>query len=210
MNETETRVNLSNPKLIESGWFYPNLRHEYPLKTGRKLVGNVRASTLEADYLLKFKNTHLAFIEAKQEALSPTEGLEQVKNYATLLKLNIYYATNEYKIYEFDMVAGKGQYIDDFPTPEALYELLFGNQNSLVQKLLSIPLLNPEGKQERYYQETAIRKTMEAIAGGQKRILLTLATGTSKTYVAFQNANNLHQAKWTSDGKDHRPISTIK
>ena len=78
MNEAETRANLINPKLIESGWFYPNLRHEYPIKTGRKLVGNVRASTLEADYLLKFNNTHLAFIEAKQESLSPTEGFEMM------------------------------------------------------------------------------------------------------------------------------------
>lgn len=110
MNETETRINLINPKLIESEWFYPNLPHEYPIKTGRKLVGNLRASTLEADYLLKFKNTHLAFIEAKHEALSPTEGLEQVKNYAELLKLNIAYSTNGHRIYEFDMLAGKGQY----------------------------------------------------------------------------------------------------
>jgi len=205
MNETETRTNLINPKLKQSGWVIPNLREEYPIKDGRKLVGNKRASTLKADYLLKFNNTHLAFIEAKHEALSPTEGLEQVKNYATLLRLNIAYSTNGHKIYEFDMVAGKGQYIDNFPTPEALYERLFGNQNSLVQKLLSIPLLNLEGKQERYYQEIAIRKTMEAIADGQKRILLTLATGTGKTYVAFQIANKLHQAKWTADGKDHRP-----
>lgn len=205
MNETETRTNLINPKLKESGWVIPNLREEYPIKAGRKLVGNKRASTLKADYLLKFNNTHLAFIEAKKETLSPTEGLEQVKNYADLLKLTIAYSTNGHKIYEFDMLTGKGEYIEHFPTPEALYERLFGNQNNLIQKLLAIPLLNLEGKQERYYQEIAIRKTMEAIADGQKRILLTLATGTGKTYVAFQIANKLHQAKWTADGRDHRP-----
>lgn len=99
MNETETRVNLIDPKLKNSGWIYPNLRHEFPIRTGRKLVGNKRASVLEADYLLKFNNTHLAFIEAKHEMLSPTEGLEQVKNYADLLKLNITYTTNGHKIY---------------------------------------------------------------------------------------------------------------
>ena len=78
MNETETRTNLINPKLKESGWIIPNLREEYPIKAGRKLVGNKRASTLKADYLLKFNNTHLAFIEDRQESLSPTEGFEMM------------------------------------------------------------------------------------------------------------------------------------
>jgi type I restriction enzyme R subunit len=205
MQEADTRAFLIDPMLTRSGWDSPALvQREYIFTDGRKLIGNKRGEKLKADYLLKMNNVRLAFIEAKAEHLSPTEGLEQVKNYGLKLGLSIVYSTNGHKIYEFDLRSGRGNYIDNYPSPEQLYTRLIGEASALKTQLLSIPLQN-SGKQERYYQEIAIRRTMEAVGDGKKRVLLTLATGTGKTYVAFQIAYKLYQAKWNTDGADRRP-----
>ncbi len=205
MNEADTRANLIDPALHEAGWKGAAvLQREYVFTDGRKLIGNKRGERLIADYVLKKNNTLLAFVEAKAENLSPTEGLEQVKNYGIKLGLHIVFSTNGHKIYQFDLRTGRGAYIERYPNPEELYRLIFGAPNPLKEKLLAIPLQN-SGKQERYYQEIAIRKTMEAVGDGKKRVLLTLATGTGKTYVAFQIAYKLYEAKWNVDGADRRP-----
>jgi len=205
MNEADTRANLIDPLLQAAGWQGIALvQREYEFTDGRKLIGNKRGQRLKADFLLKMNNVRLAIIEAKAEHLPPTEGLEQVKNYGLKLGVSIVYSTNGHKIYEYDLSAGRGAYIDNYPTPEQLYQRLFATANPLKEKLLTIPLQN-SGKQERYYQEIAIRRTMEAVGDGKKRVLLTLATGTGKTYVAFQIAYKLYQAKWNVDGADRRP-----
>ncbi len=205
MQEADTRANLIDPALRDAGWEgLAFVKREYSFTDGRKLLGNRRGERLKADYLLIKDNVRLALIEAKAESLSPTDGLEQVKNYGIKLGLNIVFSTNGHKIYQFDLRNGRGDYIDRYPSPEELYRLIFQIENPLKEKLLSIPLQN-SGKQERYYQEIAIRRTMEAVGDGQKRVLLTLATGTGKTYVAFQIAYKLYEAKWNVDGTDRRP-----
>lgn len=205
MNEADTRANLIDPVLHAAGWQGPAFVHrEYVFTDGRKLIGNKRGEQLKADYLLKMNNVRLAFIEAKAEHLSPTEGLEQVKNYGLKLGLSFVYSTNGHKIYEFDLRTGRGEFIEAYPSPEQLYQRVFKSANPLTEKLLTIPLQN-SGKQERYYQEIAIQRTMEAVGNGKNRILLTLATGTGKTYIAFQIAYKLYEAKWNVDGADRRP-----
>lgn len=205
MKEADTRANLIDPKLKNCGWEKENIIREFFFTAGRKLIGNKRGERLRADYILLYQNTRIAFIEAKEEKLSPTEGLEQVKNYGIKLGLPIVYSTNGHQIYEFDLRTGKGDFIENYPNPKDLYERVYPNESNLTDKLLTIPLLKAENKQERYYQEIAIRKTMEAIGEGNRRVLLTLATGTGKTFVAFQIAYKLYEAKWNIDNKDRRP-----
>jgi len=205
MNESDTRANLIDPVLHAAGWQGPDfVKREHEFTDGRKLIGDKRAERLKADYLLIRNTVRLAVIEAKAEHLPPTEGLEQVKNYGLKLGVSIVYSTNGHKIYEFDLRTSRGEYIDRYPTPEQLYQRLYATASPLKEKLLAIPLQN-SGKQERYYQEIAIRRTMEAVGDGKNRVLLTLATGTGKTYVAFQIAYKLYQAKWNVDGADRRP-----
>ena len=205
MNEADTRANLIDPVLHAAGWQGPAfVTREYYFTDGRKLIGNRRGERLKVDYLLKKDQVRLAFVETKAEHLSPTEGLEQAKNYGLKLGLSIVYSTNGHQLYEFDLRTGRGEFIETFPSPDELYRRIFDQPNPLKEKLLAIPLQN-SGKQERYYQEIAIRRTMEAVGEGRDRILLTLATGTGKTYVAFQIAYKLYEAKWNVDGADRRP-----
>jgi type I restriction enzyme, R subunit len=204
MNEADTRANLIDPQLKDCGWEKVHITREYVFTDGRKLIGNRRGQQLKADYLLKYNNIRLALIEAKAEGKSPTDGLEQVKRYAEKLQITMVFSTNGHQIYQFNLLTGVGEFITQYPSPIELYQQIVGNTNALKEKLLSIPLQN-SGKQERYYQEIAIRKTMEAIGDNQNRVLLTLATGTGKTYVAFQIAYKLYEAKWNIDKVDRRP-----
>lgn len=205
MQESDTRANLIDPALQAAGWKgIAFVTREFNFTDGRKLLGNKRGARLKADYILHKDNVRLAIIEAKAEGKPPTDGLEQVKNYAFKLGLDIVFSTNGHEIYQLDLRSGRGNFIPRYPTPDELYAQVFGSPNPLREQLLSIPLQN-SGKQERYYQEIAIRRTMEAVSKGKKRILLTLATGTGKTYVAFQIAYKLYEAKWNTDGTNRRP-----
>jgi type I restriction enzyme R subunit len=134
-------------------------------------------------------------IEAKQESLSATEGVAQAKAYAEKLKIEHTYATNGKEIYQISMKTGKEGYVDKFPTPEELWNAVYSDQNEWKEKFASIPLEGELGK--RYYQEIAINNAINAIAENRKRILLTLATGTGKTAIAFQIAWKLYQTRWT-------------
>ncbi|WP_341220492.1 EcoAI/FtnUII family type I restriction enzme subunit R [Polaribacter atrinae] len=205
LSESDTRANFIDPKLIDSKWEAIHIVREYYFTDGRKLLGNKRGKRLFLDYLLKFNNTNLAIVEAKKLADHPTKGLQQALEYAEKLKINFVYATNGAQIYEFDRSTGKGSYIDNFPTPQELYNRLFGTKNALKEKLHNIPFLLTGNFGPRYYQEIAVSKVMESIADGQDRILLTLATGTGKTFISFQIVHKLLQAKWNLDGNDRRP-----
>lgn len=138
----------------------------------------------------------LAIVEAKKYELQVTEWLEQVKDYGKCLNLRFVYTANGKEIYEFDLHEWIGEKIENFPSPEELYEKVFWAINITKQTLLSEPFLLSE-KKPRYYQEVAIQKTMEAIGDGKNRILLTLATGTGKTVIAFQTAYKLFEARWS-------------
>lgn len=211
ISEADTRANFIDPKLRESDWSSENIEREFYFTDGRKLLGNRRGKRLFLDYLLKFNNTALAIIEAKKLKEHPTKGLQQVIDYADALanaeklKVRFVYTTNGKRIYEFDMETGKGDYIDHFPTPTQLYSRIHSKSLELKEKLHRIPFYLTGAMRPRFYQEISVNKVMEGIAEGKKRILLTLATGTGKTFIAFQIAHKLLQAKWNLDGENRRP-----
>ncbi|MBU3012269.1 DEAD/DEAH box helicase family protein [Polaribacter vadi] len=206
ISESDTRANFIDPKLSENQWESIHIVREYYFTEGRKLLGNKRGKRLFLDYLLKYNNTNLAIVEAKKFGDHPTKGLQQALDYAEKLKINFVYATNGKQIYEFDRGKGKGDYVDNFPTPQELYNRLFGAKNELKEKLHNIPFLLTGNFGPRYYQEIAVNKVMETIADGKEnRILLTLATGTGKTFISFQIVHKLLQAKWNLSGNDRRP-----
>lgn len=203
-SEADTRAKFIDPKLREGGWEDYTIR-EYYFTEGRILLGGERSKRLFADYLLRYKNVNLAIIEAKRLDKHPTEGLQQAIGYAGKLKVKYVYATNGKQLYEFDMQAGKGDYIDDFPAPEELYNRSFEQASDFKEELLSVPFYLTGDKTPRYYQEIAVNKAIEAIVDNKKRILLTLATGTGKTFIAFQIVHKLFMQRWNLDNAERRP-----
>lgn len=199
LSEFDTRAKFIDEQIKKSLWNESNILREYTFTDGRKLLGNKRWKRKSADYILSYKWVKLAIIEAKKYNKSPTDWLEQVKEYAKILYIRFVYATNWKDIYEFDMLSGKGDFIVAYPTPDELFEKTFEKNNILKEKLLASPLYLSERK-PRYYQEIAIRKTLEAIAENAKRILLTLATGTGKTVIAFQLCYKLFEARFSLEG----------
>src|SRR5699024_4566920 len=153
---------------------------------------------------LRYNDVTQALIAAKTASLHTTEGVQQVINYGQKLNLEFVYSTNGKQIYEFQLSTGKGQYIGRFPTPQELYDKIYNENKELKEHLHKIPFLL-EKFEPRYYQEAAVNSTIEHIANGNKRILLTLATGTGKTFIALQIVHKLLQGKWNVDGQDRRP-----
>ncbi len=207
MNETETRAEYIDPALKAAGWGVvegSRIRMEFPINKGRLIGHGQRSKPDKADYVLQYKNRNLAVIEAKARDKYYTEGVGQAKDYAGKLQVRFTYSTNGLQIYRIDMEAGQEGDVTSYPTPDELWEMTFGEQNKLQplsavwrDKLLSVPFEDRGGTwQPRYYQENAITKVLEAVANDQQRILLTLATGTGKTAIAFQIAWKLFQAKW--------------
>lgn len=203
--ESDTRANFIDPALAQQGWLAQNIRREYSFTDGRKLFGGKRGERCRADYLLLFNNTFIGIIEAKAAGKPPTEGLQQALLYAQKLKLRFIYSTNGKRIYEFDTVTGKGDYIQAFPRPETLYARAVLQQTPLKDALLGAPFYISGDKPPRYYQEIAVQKVMEGIAEGNHRLLLTLATGTGKTVIAFQIVHKLLQCRWSIEGTGRRP-----
>ena len=207
MNETETRAELIDPVLKAAGWGVvegSRIRMEFPINKGRLIGHGQRSKPDKADYILQYKNRNLAVIEAKARDKYYTEGVGQAKDYAERLQVRFTYSTNGLQIYRIDMQEGTEGDVTSYPTPDELWELTFGEQDKLQpisavwrEKLLSVQFEDRSGTwQPRYYQENAITKVLEAISDNEPRILLTLATGTGKTAIAFQIAWKLFQAKW--------------
>lgn len=205
ISEADTRAKLIDPKLKESLWDENFIVREYYFTDGRKLLGNQRTKRLFADYLLRYKNINLAIIEAKKLGRHPTEGLQQAINYAEKLKIKFIYATNGEKIYEHSLITGKGDYTNKFPTPDELYNKCIDNQNNLKEKLLSEPFYLIGNFKPRYYQEIAVQSVMNSLAEGKNRILLTMATGTGKTFISFQIASKLLKTNWNLDNSSRKP-----
>lgn len=204
-SESDTRAKFIDPMLKNSWRTEDYIIREHYFTDGRKLLGNKRWPRCFADYILKSNGINLAIVEAKSLDKEPTEWLEQVKQYGKKLHIRFVYSTNGEKIYEFDLQSGRGEFIEHYPTPEALYSRVIGPQEVLKQHILSQPYYLTGGMKPRYYQEIAIQKALEAIADGKERALLTLATGTGKTFIAFQIAYKLFQARWSKDGSQRRP-----
>jgi len=203
--ESDTRSKLIDPLIKESEWLESNIVREYYFTDGRKLIGGKRGKRYFVDYLLTYKNTNLAIIEAKAESKDPLDGLQQSINYAERLRIDYVYSTNGHKIYEHSLKDGKGKFIDNYPTPYELFLRKYGEQTSKAQDVITHPFHIEGTMKPRFYQQIAVQKTIEAIAENKDRILLTLATGTGKTYIAFQIAYRLFQSKWNRDGSDRRP-----
>lgn len=215
MNEQETRTNLILPAIQEAGWGTvegSRIREEYPITKGRLVGGGKRSVPDKADYVFQYKNRNIAIIEAKSDEKHYTEGVGQAKDYAERLQVRFTYATNGLQIYKMDMQKGEEGDVTTYPTPDELWEITFPSEEmGLIpeevawrDKFHEIPFETRSGTwQPRYYQENAINNAMDAIAKGQNRILLTLATGTGKTAIAFQIAWKLFHSRWNirRDGK---------
>jgi type I restriction enzyme R subunit len=199
MNEAETRAELIDPRLKACGWGVvegSRIFREYKITQGKILSGG-RGKRLIADYILSYKGMNLAVVEAKSDVQSVGEGVMQAKQYARKLQLETAYATNGKEIYQICMKTGAEGLVENFLTPEALWNKTYADENDWREKFASVPFQDKSGTwQLRYYQEIAINRTLEAIANGKDRILLTLATGTGKTAIAFQIAWKLFQTRW--------------
>ena len=204
-SEADTRSKFIDPKLYAQGWKEEYIVRERSFTDGRKLPGGKRSAPLFLDYLLKMYGQNLAIIEAKKYGLPVTEGLEQVKNYGKKFRVRWLYTSNGEEIYERDMQQGTGKLLTSFPGPEELYERYTDEHAVLRQQLLSVPYFLDGDKKPRYYQDLAITRALSALAEGKERILLTLATGTGKTFIAFQIVYKLLQAKWSKSWFNRRP-----
>ena len=190
MNEAETRAEYIDPKLKASGWGEiegSKILREFRITEGRIQTGGTRAKPEIADYILVYKNQKIAVIEAKPEDSPETEGVAQAKSYAEKLRIEHTYSTNGKKIYQISMKTGKERLVDKFPTPDELWNAVYSEHNEWKEKFAAIPIENRFGDSNiRYFKEISINKTLDAIAENKQRMLLTLATGTGKTDIAFQ------------------------
>ena len=208
MNEAETRAEHIDPALKAAGWGVvegSRIRREYPIAPGRIEGKGRRGKSLTADYVLEYRNTKLAVIEAKAWEKPLTEGVGQAKDYATKLAVRFTYATNGQGIYAIDMHSGAEGELAAYPTPDELWQRLFTVQNVWRDRFARVPFEDRGGYfQGRYYQDIAVERVLEAIAANEQRVLLTLATGTGKTFIAFQIAWKLFHSRWNlSDWKSN-------
>ncbi|HMS67883.1 MAG TPA: DEAD/DEAH box helicase family protein [Saprospiraceae bacterium] len=212
MNEAETRAELIDPMLKACGWGVvegSKVLREYNITAGKIQSGGGRGKREIADYVLVYKGIKLAIVEAKSEEQEVGEGLMQAKKYAQKLQLETTYSTNGREIYQICMKTGEEGLQFSFLNPEQLWQKTFpaigsGTCSDIEQtevwreKFANIPFEDKSGTwQLRYYQEIAVQKVVEAIANRKDRILLTLATGTGKTAIAFQIAWKLFQTRWS-------------
>ena len=208
MNEAETRAEHIDPALAAAGWGVvegSRVRREYQIAPGRIEGAGRRGKALIADYVLEFRNTKLAVVEAKAWGKPLTEGLGQAKDYAGKLTVRFAYATNGQGIYGVDMHTGHEAELPQYPTPLELWARMFATQNAWRDRFAAVPFEDRGGFfQGRYYQDIAVERVLAAIAEGRERILLTLATGTGKTFIAFQVAWKLFQSRWNLSGEPSR------
>jgi len=207
MNEAETRAEHIDPALKAAGWGVvegSRVLREHGITLGR-LQGSggkgARAKAEIADYVLVYRNTKLAVIEAKAWDKPLTDGVGQAKSYAAKLAVRFTYATNGQAIYGIDMVTGAEGDVAGYPSPDELWRLTNAQPNAWRDRFAAVPFEDKGGTwQGRYYQDIAITRVLEVIEAGPNstgtRILLTLATGTGKTFIAFQLAWKLFQSRW--------------
>lgn len=194
ITEADTCRKYVLPKLRKAGWSDDQITEQRYFTDGRIVVvekKHLRKPGKKADYLLYHEpNLAIAVVEAKAAYKNPGDGLQQAMDYADILKLKFAYSTNGHGIVEHDYLSGKQRVIDDFPSPDELWSRLKGDigitdekniQDFLFPFYRGIGSLTP-----RYYQEIAINRAVQAAIKGKKRILICMATGTGKTFVAFQ------------------------
>ncbi|MEZ4870468.1 MAG: DEAD/DEAH box helicase family protein [Caldilineaceae bacterium] len=214
MNEADTCREYVLPKLQQAGWDQtPHaIAEQQAITDGRILtLGQTvrRLARKRPDYLLRYApNQTIAVVEAKRAGKTPATGLQQAKVYAEMLGLRFAYATNGHGIVEFDYGTGQQRTLEYFPSPTELWARLQGGAtptDPAIQAKLLTPYRVVPDKPARYYQEIAINRAFAAILRGQRRVLLTLATGTGKTLIAFQICWRLWQMRWNAKGEYRRP-----
>lgn len=197
MTEEEVKLNYITPAIEKAGWDKKQIRMEYAITAGKIIVrGNkgYRQKKKHADYLLMYKgdSISLAIVEAKDDSHNFGDGMFQAQEYAKKLDVRFVYTSNGDGFLFYDMKTGEQRRLelDEFPSPDELYQLQYGDetkQNDNYKKILDTPYyFGEESFSPRYYQRIAINRTVEAIARGNDRVLLVMATGTGKTYMAFQ------------------------
>jgi len=206
--EADTRAELIDPELAKTGWGTvegSRIRREFTITNGRIQGKGKKANAEFADYVLIYRNQILAVLEAKHEGLPVTEGLAQAKKYSEKLHVRFAYSSNGKGLYRVDLETGEEGDVSEWPTPDQLWNELYPPPSTADEEsrrfwqdqFSSVPFEDRSGQWEpRYYQQIAIHKTMEAVAKGRDRILLTLATGTGKTAIAFQIAWKLFHSRW--------------
>ena len=208
MNEAETRAELIDPALKAAGWGVvegSRIAREFQITAGRLEGSGKRGKAEIADYVLFYRGHRLAVVEAKKRDAGVTEGLAQAKAYAAKLAIRFTYSTNGLGVYQADMETGAEGDAAGFPTPEQLWAATFAQENAWRDRFAAVPIEDKGGSwKSRYYQDIAIDRVLEAIAAKQDRILLTLATGTGKTFIAFQIAWKLFHSRWTRKGEPTR------
>jgi type I restriction enzyme, R subunit len=214
LSEADTCRKFVVPKLVVSGWDSdPHSIAEQRSITDGRIVpvgkGFIRKAPKRVDYLLRYtRDFPLAVVEAKAAYRKAADGVPQAKHYAEMLGVKFAYATNGHEIIEFDYTTGLEKAVTGYPTPAELWERYrsaSGLQNQVVADQLLTLCNHAVGKSDRYYQQIAINRAVEAILKGQPKTLITMATGTGKTLVAFQICWKLWSARWNRTGEYRRP-----
>lgn len=210
ITEADTCRKYILPKLYEAGWTDDQINEQKTFTDGRIIVGPriKRAEQKRADYILKYRRDFpVAIVEAKAAYKNPSDGLQQAKEYAVILGLNFAYSTNGHGIIEHNFITGKETKIASFPRPEELWSRIRKKED--IQEEIEPHLLTPSypvsGKPLRYYQTIAINRAVQAIIQGRNRVLLTMATGTGKTLVAFHICWKLWDTRWNRAGEHRKP-----
>ena len=220
MNESTTRRKKIDKNLYAVGWEQVpesqilNEDNAYLIAPGR--VEKLKTSKAKKpDYVLEYKGIKLAVVEAKSDETDVSVGVPQAKLYAEMMQIRYAYSTNGDKIYFIDMGVkdAHGNYtepsterfVDKFPSPQELWQMTFPIANIWRDRFNLEPFNRGGSREPRYYQVNAINNVLNAIATNKNRILLTMATGTGKTYTAFQICWKLYQTKWNLHGTDQRP-----
>ena len=205
-SEDDTRAQHIDPALKDAGWGVvegSRVSRNHPITMGRLEGFGRRAQPLKADYVLIYRNTKIGIIEAKEWHQELTEGVAQAKNYAGKMAIRYTYSSNGQGVYGIDMETGKEGEKPGFPTPDELWKMTFAKPEAWRDRFAAVPFEDKGGSHpSRYYQDIAVERVMETIADNRKRILLTLATGTGKTFIAFQIAWKLFYSRWNSS---HEP-----
>jgi type I restriction enzyme R subunit len=200
MNEAETRAEHIDPALTAAGWGVvegSRILREYRITPGRIEGHGRRGKALCVDYVLVYRNRKLGVSEAKAWDRPLTEGVAQAKDYAAKMAVRFAYSSNGQGIYGVDMKTGTEGELARYPSPDELWATTFAEANAWRDRFAAVPFEDKGGSHpSRYYQDIAVERVMGAIAEDRERILLTLATGTGKTFIAFQIAWKLFHSRW--------------
>lgn len=218
ITEADTCRRYVLPKLYAAGWTDDQINEQKYFTDGRIVVvsrKHYRKPGKRADYLLRYRPDYpIAVVEAKAAYKNSGDGLQKAMDYVEILKLKFAYSTNGHKIIEHDFITGKQSVLDTFPSPENLWKRLREYEGIIDEKMAEDLLYpfnrttrNPDGtvRHPRYYQEIAINRVIQAVLQGKKRVLITMASGTGKTFVAFQIIWKLWNIRWNLRGKDKKP-----